>query len=698
MPTKTENASLGLLDKNAAEGITASPPATASQPDELSKDLVNVIKHMRDTSLRDGVQSWDGNQWKIDDIVEVAKETNKLALAVNNIEAGAYAPTELWGGGQVNQPAKFLKEDPFINLEKIHEAAPDLDIQVLYRGRQGYGFKPISEDVQRDALEASIERGVKVVRIFDMMNDPENVRTGAEILKAHNEKHPENKVTIEGAVSYISEPEGGKRAWELSDYADYAVKLASMGCHEIAVKNFCGVADKEMPELISTMRDKLNEAGFESVPVNIHSHGEKVDLYASLINDKEKGAQKVDVAIGELSDGPSHTNMRSLIHKLLDNKYDAAHIDQHPIMQQLAQVETAIHTVVHRTNEKGESFDSKRGPLKNLNRDDIEKYRVAGGAFSDVWARASAMVDTEVQAQKAREATTEVPTDTSWAKRGAPSINVEAANRSVIDTKKKVTFYKMLDLAPEAWEKAGRFNTVTPGAKILTDQISVIAAKKLSNPNAAILMTDYTPEYLDVATGRYGENKGMEKGIGDKKFENAALMFRALQVINKAVEAGDISNTDMPYIKGNRPITTLLGSDKRIFNLKDANLENILGETDIDVFANAVKNALPKNIAAKVIKELHAGRSETPRQTTQEMSEEIFNRLGTHPKDFETNPSISSKTLPVLACLTHDTQKGQPNDTVLENLLSHHKALQPTAATKAAGDTDAGINQSKIAI
>lgn len=668
--------------------ISTADDAKVSSSEDVGKALAEAISHLRDVSLRDGVQSWDGNKWKIDDIVTVAKELDAFAQEVNKVQAGSYPPSEVWGGGQVNQPAKFLKEDPFDNLEKLHEAAPNLEFQVLYRGRQGYGFKPLSEDVQRDALEASIERGVKVVRIYDMMNDPENVRTGIDILKEHNKQHPDNIVTIEGTVAYISEPKDGKRAWELDDYADYAVKLAKMGAHEIAIKNFCGVADHEMPALVSKIHEQLDKNGFDSMPVNIHSHGEKVDLYAGLVADKEKGTSKVDVAVGELSGGPSHTNMRTLIHKMLDDKIDAKQIDEHPIMQQLAKVESSIHEVVHRTNEKGESFDSTRGALKNLKREDIEKYRVAGGAFADVWARASAMVDAEVNARDARiQAKEKAQKSGNWMDRDTPSVALKPINLEEAEAKKQETFYKMLDMMPEVWEKAGRFNTVTPGSKILVDQVSIIAVKKFSHSNATILMTDYIPEYLDVATGRYGENKGMEKGIGDKKFENAALMFRALKAINHAVETGEISGADVQYLKGDRDLVQKDGG-KIEFKLNDPALEKKLGETDRLAFAKDVERILPSSVVPKILKELQSGRSDTPVKTTDEMAAEIFQRLNVNPKDYEDMPNISAKTLPILASLTHDVQKGRSDDSVLRDLLAHHKALQPKTETHAAGETE----------
>ena len=210
--------------------------------------LKEAFSHIRDVSLRDGIQSWDSNKWRIDDVLEVAKELNQLAVTAkeHGIEMN---PVEIWGGGQFAQPAMHLQEEPFINLEKIKEVTPDLRLQCLYRGKQGLGFKPISDEIQFAAIEASADRGIQVFRIFDMMNDIENVKTSIKAVNDYKQKHPEKNIQVEGAVSYISEPEGEKRAWTLPEYAQYAVEMAKLGCDAIAIKDYAGVGNDELPDL-----------------------------------------------------------------------------------------------------------------------------------------------------------------------------------------------------------------------------------------------------------------------------------------------------------------------------------------------------------------------------------------------------------------------------------------------------------------
>ena len=68
------------------------------------------------------------------------------------------------------------------------------------------------------------------------------------------------------------------------------------------------------------------------------------------------------------------------------------------------------------------------------------------------------------------------------------------------------------------------------------------------NGNKPMCMSDYTPEYLDIVTGRFGRNLGMEKGIGDKGFRDAALMYRALKRVNQAVENDAVTTAEFGLV------------------------------------------------------------------------------------------------------------------------------------------------------
>lgn len=600
--------------------------------DELNQALAEVFPHLRDVSTRDGVQSWDANKWKIADILPVVGKINELAATVKKELGVDLPPIEAWGGGQFAQPAQFNAEDPFKNLEVIHAIAPDLKIQALVRGRQCLGFKPVSDEIQTAAIKAAADKGVQVFRVFDMMNDMDNVLGSFEAFRNAKATHPD--LIVEGAVSYVSEPENGTRAWDLGEYADYALKLARLGANEIAIKNYAGVGDAEMPDLIKTIKQKLYDNGFPEMKVNLHDHGQKPEV---LIKALEAGADKVDVAIGELSGGPSHTNMRDVIHAILEKKgFSSEDIDAHPVMQKLEMVETQISNTVHRKDikfhgsEEPKSFDDARTPLKKITQADMDESRMAAGAVSDLLSRA----------------------------RGLTIVLNGLAKDKSQPIKEDVLFKDMLKDSAELWEKGGRFNLVTPGAKIMVDQIQTLTYKKLSNKPISI--ADYTKDFKDVVIGRYGLNHGMEKEIGDVKFRDALMMYNAMEVFNKAADERKVSNMnfiDLIKVAGfnseNNRIKVVGGRSK--FVLDDPNLESFLKESDIESFKQAIQSEevkLPEEVKKKMLAELTLGRSATP-VTTLENGRKAVEDLGVDVKKMQDEGKrISSpEILGLEACL-----------------------------------------------
>lgn len=268
---------------------------------DLNKDIAEAYSHERDVSVRDGVQSLLANKLRNKHIFKILESMNALPPLVQ-AQGFSPAPVEVWGGGQFLQPANFLKEDPFHNLKTMHKVAPNLDLQCLNRGRQCWGFGPVSAEVLEAGLQAASDRGLKVVRVFDMMNDIRNLEATFEAVRKINVGRGANKLLIEGAVSYNSEPPASdKRAWTLDEYAAYGVELAEKGADEIVIKNYAGTGKYEMVELVKKMRAALDAAGFKHKHLNLHMHGHYPELMADAL---AAGAHKVDVAMGGAGEGP----------------------------------------------------------------------------------------------------------------------------------------------------------------------------------------------------------------------------------------------------------------------------------------------------------------------------------------------------------------------------------------------------------
>jgi oxaloacetate decarboxylase (Na+ extruding) subunit alpha len=651
-----------------------SQDTSPAQPSvDFDKALIEAISHLRDVSIRDGVQSLDANKWPIDKILDVTRELGALDNALREY-GGRLPPIEAWGGGQVAQPAKFLGEDPLVNLEQIHEAGHSLDLQCLYRGRQAFGFIPVSREVQEAALNAAVDRGIKVIRIFDMMNDISNVTPGIEIM--NQMKKAGKDIKIEGAISYISEPDKGKRAWELKDYADYAEQLAKLGCDEIVIKNYAGVGDAEMPKLIKTIRDRLNGLGMGDINVNLHTHGQKPQVLVDAI---KAGADKVDVAFGKLSGGSSHSNIIDTLKLLLkqrgfdvDGKYRGEFAD-HPIVHQMRRVEEVV-------NKYAKDFEATRA--KSLTQPDMDKYRMAGGALSDLWAN---YLKDDQFGGKQKE----------WVQKqqlasGLEKDPVYGAFPPIPKTKDQ-WYEAVLQLGTQLWEKGGRFNTVTPGAAILCQQAVPIMDKLLAHQ--PILMKDYTPEYLDLIIGRYGKNRGMENGIGDQKFRDAAMMFRAFKKLNEAVLRGDITADDsrkliavgLGYPDDQPPAPLIFSKEGRnggqtikpgMLNLDDPMMEKRLKNGNIEAYRAKVQAMdLPHTLVGQLLWELTPGKSPDPqaslevgRRKIEDLKSQSIYVEAAH-KAGRRVSSADDAALLVMLLRNRDRKTGEMSDVIADSLF-----------------------------
>ena len=142
--------------------------AAAAKPAPQSADafIDDFLRHVRDVSLRDGHQSLDGNRWRIEERTPIAALLNRLGL--HSVESG---------GGADFDVATMLGENPFDNLRQFNRALTDTDQQWLFRGRNALGLGPQPQDVIAATVDHAVANGLKRIRVFDGMNDVDNIRS-----------------------------------------------------------------------------------------------------------------------------------------------------------------------------------------------------------------------------------------------------------------------------------------------------------------------------------------------------------------------------------------------------------------------------------------------------------------------------------------------------------------------------------------
>ena len=302
-----------------------------------------------DTILRDAHQSQAATRMRTEDMLPACEVLDN---------AGFYS-LECWGGATFDSCLRFLNEDPWVRLRKLREAMPKTKLQMLFRGQNILGYKHYADDVVDEFVRLSIKNGINVIRIFDALNDPRNLKQAIDSTNRYNG-------ICEVAMSYTVSPV------HTEDYfVDLAVQFEKMGAQNICVKD---MANLLLPYQAYSLIKKLTQALKKETLVHLHTHnttgtGDMVNLKAI-----EAGVDIVDCALSPLANGTSQPATESLIATLQGTEYDTG-ID----LNELTKATEHFRKVAQKLQAEG-ILDPKvlRVDVNTL------KYQVPGGMLSNL--------------------------------------------------------------------------------------------------------------------------------------------------------------------------------------------------------------------------------------------------------------------------------------------------------------------------
>ena len=226
---------------------------------------------IRDLTLRDGQQSLFATRLS-------QAEIDKLLPYYKN--AGFYI-MEVWGGAVPDSVMRYLDESPWNRLRTISKAMEGKSLlSALSRGRNLFGYVPYPDSVLEGFYKEAIANGLNVMRIFDALNDIDNVRESIRLIN-------ELGGIADGAVCYTVDPKTdapaekpgffgrlfGKKVQEpekifTDDYfVNKAVEMERLGAKIITLKDMAGlVTPSRAASIISRLKASV------SVPVDFHTH------------------------------------------------------------------------------------------------------------------------------------------------------------------------------------------------------------------------------------------------------------------------------------------------------------------------------------------------------------------------------------------------------------------------------------------
>ena len=248
-----------------------------------------------DLVLRDAHQSLHATRMTTTDMLPICSKLDSVG----------YFSLEGWGGATFDSCIRFLNEDPWERLRKLHAALPNTPIMMLLRGQNLLGYRHYADDVVDKFVEAAARNGIGIFRIFDACNDPRNLKRATDAAKKTG-KH------VQMAISYATTPYHTKEI-----YADLAKSYADFGADSICIKDMSGLLKPfEAYDLVKAIKAKVD------LPIEIHTHATTGLSVATLLKAAEAGAEIMDTAISSMSMGTSHSPTETVVEMLKGTDLD----------------------------------------------------------------------------------------------------------------------------------------------------------------------------------------------------------------------------------------------------------------------------------------------------------------------------------------------------------------------------------------
>ena len=250
-----------------------------------------------ETVLRDANQSLIATRLPYDKFEPILEQMDK---------AGFYS-VECWGGATFDVCLRFLNEDPWERLRKIRAKMPNTKLQMLLRGQNILGYKHYPDDIVRRFVRASVANGIDIIRIFDALNDTDN-------LKVAIEETVKQGAMASGTISYTTSP-----VHTTAKFVEMVKELQQMGVSSICIKDMAGImTPKAAYDLVSGIKDAVD------LPVVLHTHCTTGLAFMTYLKGIEAGADVIDTAISPFSGGTSQPATETLYYALKELGYDVA--------------------------------------------------------------------------------------------------------------------------------------------------------------------------------------------------------------------------------------------------------------------------------------------------------------------------------------------------------------------------------------
>lgn len=282
--------------------LDAPPPDGSRQllaaigPDEFARRLrAQDAVAVTDTTFRDAHQSLLATRVRTADLVGVAGHVARMTPQLWSMEA--------WGGATYDVALRFLHEDPWERLTSLRQVLPNVCLQMLLRGRNTVGYTPYPTAVTDAFVAEAAATGIDVFRIFDALNDVDQMRPAIDAVRASGTGVAEVALCYTGDLSDPAE-----RLYTLDYYLRLAEQIVDAGAHVLAVKDMAGLLRAPAARrLVTALRERFD------LPVHLHTHDTAGGQLATLVAAIDAGVDAVDAATATMAGTTSQPSLTALV-------------------------------------------------------------------------------------------------------------------------------------------------------------------------------------------------------------------------------------------------------------------------------------------------------------------------------------------------------------------------------------------------
>lgn len=307
-----------------------------------------------ETVLRDANQS----------LIATRLPYSKFAPILKTMDKAGFYAVECWGGATFDVCLRYLHEDPWERLRNIRRQMPNSRLQMLLRGQNVLGYKHYPDDFVRKFVQKSVENGIDIIRIFDALNDTENMKVAIEETLRCG-------AIASGTISYTTSPVHTRE-----NYVKMVKELAQMGVQTLCVKDMAGImGPKEAYDLIAAIKDAVD------LPVDLHTHSTTGLAFMTYLKAVEAGVDIVDTAISPFSGGTSQPATETMAYALKQLGYQVTTDDA--ILKEMADFFKPIRNEYLK--------DGTLNPISMSTDTQCLTYQVPGGMLSNLLSQLKMM-------------------------------------------------------------------------------------------------------------------------------------------------------------------------------------------------------------------------------------------------------------------------------------------------------------------